>query len=287
MPRGKGEGTIRKRPNGLWEARLELGTIDGKRRFKTVYGKTKREVTEKLYQLKQQQSQGINLAAEKQTVGQFLTNWLEQTIKPNRRDKTYENYEYLCHAHLIPAIGRILLTDLSPQQCEWLVNQLREKGISANTVHGALRTLSTALNRAVNFGLIARNPVDVIEKPKIEKRPATVWNQDQAERFLDTVEGHRLEPLYCIALSLGLRRGELLALTWDDIDLEQRALRVRKSKTDAGIRTLPLPSVLVGVLEAHRVYQAHERTMRADAWREHGLGSVDILPKPYECSHEM
>ena len=269
--RSKGEGTVCKRPDGLWEARLDLGVVDGNRRSKTVYGKTRREATEKLNTLRQQQVQGVNLAAEKQTVGQFLETWVEQTIKPNRREKTYESYDYLCRLHLIPAIGHILLADLSPQQCEWLVNQLRAKDISVNTVRAALRTLSAALNRAVNFGLIARNPIAVIEKPTMEKRPMTIWDKQQAQHFLDTVQGHRLEPLYRLALSLGLRQGELIALTWDDIALEQGTLKIRRAKTEAGVRTLSLPPVLIDVLRRHQDRQQVEQTIQGERWQAHGL----------------
>jgi integrase len=269
--RGKGEGTIRKRADGLWEARIDLGVVDGKRRQKSIYGKTRREVQQKLADLKRQAAQGVNLAVPKQTVAQFLDHWLAYTVQPNLAAKTYQSYEGMVRIHLTPIIGHLVLTDLAPQHIDGLIQQLRTHDLAKRTVQYAVAVLSRALNRAVKYGVIARNPVDAIDMPGIDKRPPTILDEAQAAQFLATLAGHRLEALYRVALSLGLRKGELIALAWRDVNLEKGTLTVQRSKTKAGMRTLTLPDMLVEVLRDHWAFQQQERLVQGTAWKEHGL----------------
>jgi integrase len=213
----------------------------------------------------------LNLAVPKQTVAQFLNHWLAHTVQPNLAPKTYESYEGMVRLHLNPCIGHLVLTELAPQHIDGLIQQLRTRDLAKRTVQYAVAVLSRALNRAVKYGVIARNPVDAVDMPGTDKRPPTILDEEQAAQFLATLAGHRLESLYRVALSLGLRKGELIELVWRDVHLEKGMLTVRRSKTKAGIRTLTLPDILVGVLRDHWAFQQQERLVQGTAWKEHGL----------------
>src|SRR5687768_11282813 len=105
--RGHGEGSIYQRADGKWCASVNLGYVNGKRKQKVIYGKTRKEVAEKLKILLRDHQQGLPIATERQTVGQFLARWLADVVKPNRRPATYRSYEQMARCHLIPALGRI------------------------------------------------------------------------------------------------------------------------------------------------------------------------------------
>ena len=219
-----------------------------------------------------QQQAGVDFTVERQTVQQYLERWLEHTVKEDREPKTYTSYEQMVRIHIVPAIGHMQLDKLSPDHVQQMIAALRRKDhLSDRTVQLAYRILSVALNRAVKFGYITRNVATLVDTPKARKRPIRPLTVEEAQRFLEAVKGHRLTPLYQVALGLGLRQGEILALRWFDVDLDKRQLHIRKAKTEAGIRTLVLPQALVESLRAHWLFQQQERLVQGLNWREHGL----------------
>jgi integrase len=269
--RSSGEGAVFQRKDGLWVGEIDLGIIDGKRRRKTVYGKTKKEATEKLRQLAADHAQGKNILAEKQTLKQFLMFWLDEIASKNVRVSTLHRYRQLITLHIIPALGHLPLDQVQPGQVQNMINTLPEKGLSAQTIHHVRAVLRTALNTALKFGYVTRNAAALVDSPRIEKQETLFLTPEQARLFLNTVKGHRLEHLYRLALSLALRRGELLALRWSDIDLEHHTLKIRTSKTAAGARTLSLTPSLVKALHEHWSVQQQERLVQGVEWKEHGL----------------
>jgi integrase len=269
--RGHGEGSIYQREDGIWCASIDLGYVNGKRKRKVVTAKTRKEVADKLRVLQQQQQSGVNFAADKQTVESYLTRWLDTVVKETCRPKTYESYEYMCRIHIIPAIGHVQLDKLTPDHVQQMISVLRKKDISDRTVQYAYRILSIAMGRAVKFGYVHRNVVTLVDQPKTKKHVVEPLTVEQAQTFLAAVEGHRLAPLYHIALGLGLRQGEIIALRWSDVDLDQRKLRIRAAKTESGIRTLALPQTLVDTLRQHWQFQQQERLVQGVNWKEHGL----------------
>jgi integrase len=270
--RGSGEGSIYQRADGSWCAMVDLGMINGKRKRKFVYGSSRKEVAEKLKQLLNQQQQGINIDPERITVGEFLDRWLDEVVKPHRRARTYDRYADIARLHLKPRLGQHQLSKLSAAQVQMMINELAaDKG--ARTAQFARAVLQRALNRAVKWELVMRNIVLATDPPTSETRPVTPLTQEQANHLLAAVAGHRLEALYRLALSLGLRRGEALGLRWADIDFEKQTLRITgalqrvqgklersEPKTRAGARTLLLPDVLVKLLTEHKQRQDEERT---------------------------
>ncbi len=281
--RGAGEGSIYQRADGSWCAMIDLGIISGKRKRKFVYGKTRKEVAEKLKQLLVQQQQGLNIDPERLTVGDFLDRWLEQVIKPHRRPRTYSSYADTIRLHLTPRLGHHQLAKLTAIHVQGMINDLAAAS-GARTTQYARGVLQQALNRAVKWDLVTRNVVLATDRPRSTPRAITPLTEAQAHQLLAAVAGHRLEALYRIALSLGLRRGEVLGLRWVDIDLTQQTLRVSGTiqrvqgklersppKTKAGARALLLPPVLVQLLTDHRRRQDVERQDLGEGWQEHDL----------------
>jgi integrase len=223
--RGAGEGSIYQRTDGSWCAIINLGFINGKRKRKCIYGKTRKDVAEKLKQLLHQQQQGVNIDPAKITVGDFLDRWLEESIKPYRRARTYRSYADTIRLHLKPRLGAYLLTKLTAGHVQGMINDLRATS-GARTTQYARAVLQRALNRAVKWELVPRNVVLVTDSPQSKTHTISPLSLEDAQRLLDVVAGHRLEALYRIARSLGLRRGEVLGLRWEDIDLEKQNLRI-------------------------------------------------------------
>src|SRR5690242_12543358 len=126
--RGHNEGSIHKRKDGYWAAVIDLGVVNGKRKRKYFYGETRKEVAEKLKIALRDQQQGLPVDVKRQTVEQFLEQWLEESVKPTVRERTYESYTQLVHSHIIPALGHIQLQQLTAQQIDTFMNQKRQAG---------------------------------------------------------------------------------------------------------------------------------------------------------------
>jgi len=169
---------------------------------------------------------------------------------------------------IIPHIGNRKLTALSVTHVQQMVNALHAKDLSQRTVQYAVGVLSRALNLAVEYGYLVRNPAEKV-KVRVEKYQIVALTPEQARHFLRVTEGHRLHVLYRIAIYMGLRRGELLALRWDDLDFEKRTLAVRQAKTHAGERVLPLSSEMLQWLQHH--WEMLEEERKLPEWKEHGL----------------
>jgi integrase len=299
--RGHGEGAIYQRADGRWCASVDLGIINGKRKRKVIYGKTRKEVADKLKALHRDQASGINIAPEQQTIKQFFDQWLEQTIKPHSRPKTYASYAQIARLYLLPHLGSLQLSKLAPEHVQAMLNSLRSTGgehgggLAPRTVQYVHAVLRKALNQAVKWGRIPRNVATLIDTPRVEKYPMAPLTPEQGRVLLNAVKGHRLEVLYRVALSLGLRKSEVLGLRWEDADFAVQTLRIayalqRQSgklvlvapKTAASVRTLALPSVLLNALRLHRERQQAERANRGSAWREHGLVFPSNIGTPME-----
>ena len=272
---------------------VELGWTSGKRKRKVIYGKTRKEVAEKLKVILRDQQQGLPVAMERQTVGQFLDHWLADTILPNRRAKTYRRYEQIARCHLVPALGRVALAKLEPQQVQALLKRTQAEGLSPRTVAYIRAVLRQALNQALRWGLVARNVATLVEPPKVERFKIKPLTTHQATILLEAARGDRLEALYRVALSLGPRQGEALGLRWEDIDLATGTLRVAvalqaangrltlvEPRTENTRRTLALPTALAASLKSHRVRQAEERRKLGTAWHDHGLVSCTRVGTP-------
>jgi len=296
--RGQGEGSIYKREDGLWVAAVNLGYQGGKLKRKVYYGKTRSEVSEKLTAVLNDLQRGIPLVTERQTVKQFLKCWLADTVKPNVRPSTYISYEQQVRVHIAPGLGHTQLEKLSPQHIQTYINDRLKADLSPKTVKYHLSILRMALGQALRWNLVSRNVAMLVDPPRIEKYEIQPITPEQARVFLLAIQGHRMEALFTVALSLGLRRGEALGLRWQDIDFGGRTLRINASlqriqgklvlcepKTKTSRRVLNMPESLVAKLREHRTRQLEEKLLAGSNWVESGLVFTSAIGTPVDPRH--
>lgn len=277
--KSNGEGMIRLRADGRWEARVSLGNG----RMKCFYAKTKVEALRKMRQAQHAVDKGLPIISdERQTLEAFLTSWLESIRPPHVRPKTYRSYEQLMRVHVIPALGKAPLAKLTPQRLQALYADRLASGRSPTTVRHIHAVLHTALEQAVKWGLVMRNVADLVDAPHMRRKEMLVLNANHARTFLATAQGDRLEALYTMALTTGMREGELLALRWRDLDLEASHVQVRNTlqklpgeppviapaKTDYSRRKIMLSDATVEALRRHRTRQMAERLALGSAWED-------------------
>lgn len=235
------------------------------------------------------------ILTERQTLAQFLDRWLDDVSKPSVRPKTYRFYQDHINLHIKPSLGKKQLEKLTPADVQHFVNDRLKTGLSPQTIRHIIATLRAALSIAVKWQLVHRNVAALVTLPRIQKQEMKIFTPEQANSFLDFIKGHRLEALFVMALSLGLRRGELLGLHWSDVDLDAVALRVNyalqrfdgklhlvEPKTEKSRRKLPLPSLLLNALRAHRVRQLEERLALGSDWQETGFVFTSTIGTPLE-----
>ncbi len=284
--RGKGEGSIyQRKEDNLWACSITLE--NGKR--KTIYGKTRKEVADKLAVLLHEQQRGMLVENSQQTVEQFLLSWLEDTQKQRIRPRTYERYKEAIHLHIIPALGHYKLQKLTPQHVQAFYAKKRQSGLSPATIRYYHSVLHNALSKAVKWGLVARNVCDLAEPPRKERFEMQVLTIEQGQKFLETLRGHKWEALYTLALVTGLRRGELLGLKWQDITFATGKLQVRRilsrvptdtpgqkhryveaePKTQKSRRSIEIAPFALAVLREHRMRQLEAKLKAGQLWEEH------------------
>jgi integrase len=275
--RGNGEGTILRRTDGRWAAAI---IFDGYQR-KWIYGKTRRDVSDRLRKIRTDVAEGRPVMNERLTMSEYLNRWLNEVAKQRTRPMTWRGYEHLVRLHILPTLGRVRLAKLTPQHVQSLVTQkVREGSLAPRTIQYMHSVLRAALNQAVRWRMVHYNAAAMVSTPPPTRREVRVLAPGEARQLLDAARGDRLEALYSVALALGLRQGEALGLMWGDLDLESGVLRVRRAsqriphqgtqlvetKTMRSRRTLVMPPIVISRLRAHRARQALERLAAGDRW---------------------
>ena len=292
--RANGEGTIYKRADGRYEGAAVVPVVGGGRRRLRVYGRTRKEARDRLDKLLDDARAGVPRPRTRLRLGEYLDTWLEQVVRPELRAKTYNSYEGMVRLHIKPALGWKYLNALSPVDVRRFVAQLRQKRITGNA--GGPRTMSSrmaqlahavlrnALSNAVREELVARNVAKLVRVPTPDYEVGHGLDPVTANRFLAAIHQDRLYALYLCAVVLGMRRGELLGLTWAAIDLDAARLAIRQTlqwvdgrlvfqppKTRSSRRVIPLPPFVVTALRAHWKQQEQERRAAGERWQETGL----------------
>jgi integrase len=191
--KGNGEGSIGfHKKSGLYMGRYTVQTATGPKR-KTIYGKTRREVDEKLTKAKADRDGGLVFDANNLRTGEYLNSWLSDSVKDTVKQTTYESYERLMRLHLVPGLGHIKLKNLSPAHVRALYRQKLDSGLSASSVQRVHALLHKALKQAVNDGLIPRNVAEAVKAPKQPRKEVEALDSEQTLAFLATVKGDRLE----------------------------------------------------------------------------------------------
>ena len=269
--RESGEGTISKLKNGTFMGKIQLGyKDDGTPNRKSVYGKTKSEVIQKIQELALTKANGIKQPSS-MSLAQWMRFWLKNFKQLKLKPKTYEVYEIQIRHNILPSLGDILLKDLNSLQIQQYINE-KSQNLSPATVRKQYNILSSALEKAVANELILKNPCRHIELPVLEQKEIKAFTFDEENKFIETSKYDKLHILFVVALDSGLRLGELLALTWGDIDLDKAEINVNKNliqvkdyerkskcknilkiqdnpKTKSSIRKVPIPQRALKLLK--------------------------------------
>ena len=262
-----------------WVAEVTFET--GKR--KKAYCKTKQEATRKKNEMLHELERGVLATGHQRKLGEYITDWLENTHKSKLRLGVYLNYRKHVK-HIVADLGDIWLQKLTPQQVQNFLSKKLSEGISPKYVRETLGVLRLALENAVKWGYLSRNVCDVVTRPRVPKHEIAPLTLEQARRFRQHIQGHRLEVLLTTAVVTGMRRGELLSLRWSDIDFTRGVLQVihtvdrfsgygyveGEPKSAAGVRSIRLPDFLVAMLKQHRAEQL-KRKSQVQKWEDRDL----------------
>lgn len=301
--RAAGEGSVHKRKQGGWQGSVAVGIVGGRRKRKTVYGATQREVLDKLATIRRTLDSGLPVGTSRpMTLGDYLEAWLRDTLPTVVRPSTAESYASLTRQHIIPGLGhhrldkltavhiRAFLKDKSTQ-----VSPRTKRLLSSRTIQYLHAVLRLALEQARRDDLVVRNVAGLVAGPKVQRAEIAPLTPEEAGRLFAQAATDRLSPLWLLVTSLGLRRGEALALRWEDVDLDRghlqvkatvqrvggRLVRTEMPKTKSSRRALPLPAVVVDALRAHRGAQVQER-LASEVWIDDTLVFTTSIGTPLE-----
>ena len=326
--RANGEGTITKRKDGRYHAAAYVYRPDGTRTRKFVYGKTRDEVAQKLTEIQEKTRQGIPAATSTMALADYLTYWLSAVAPTRLKPATLNSYEGLTRLYIAPALGRKRLNRLSPADIRLFLAQFKDtclcclRGVdaareklaqaccakgkccqrqpSARTVQYVHATLSAALQQAVREELIGRNVARIVETPTAVNQEVQPLDREEAQKLLRAARTHRFHALWLLLISVGLRRGEVLALSWNDVDLDNGQLRVRRNlqrvskelifgtpKTKRSMRTVSLPRRCITALKARNSEQQKEQSAAGEKWdplphQPDGLVFTTVTGRPTE-----
>lgn len=296
MKKGNNEGSIRKRSNGTWEARYTDGhDANGKQIQRSVYGKTRKEVIEKLNERLYQKQTGTYVAPSKTLLKDWLTQWLKSYASISVRPSTYISYEGYIYNHIIPALGDVPIQQVTPAVIQNFYNQKFENGradgkggLSAKTIRNLHNMLHQSLEQAKINGLIMNNPTDGTVIPKQDKKEMRVLSVDEQMKLINVIHTHRLGFAILFDLATGLRIGELCALRWTDVNFNRQTIKISRTlqrikknmneleevdeddncnltvliegavKTPKGYREIPIPDNIWTMLMNHKDLQNQE-----------------------------
>ena len=276
-----GAGTIKHRSDGRWEAQVTLGINPGtgKPIRKSFYGKTQKEVRQKMTQAVAALDEGTYFEPQKITVKQWLETWLAE-YTGDVKDSTRTSYRQHKNNHIIPALGAVKLSELTPTACQNFINDLsRAKSLSAKTVKNVHGVLHHALKQAVSLGYMRINPTEACTLPRIEKAKIEPLDAPEIKQLLDVLSDDVYSDVLRVDLFTGMREGEILGLQWSCVDFRRGTIRIEKQlsrprvkgeeyrftslKNDKPRTVQPAPFVME-ILKRQRRHQAEDR-IRAGA----------------------
>ena len=292
--RAAGEGSVYKRGN-RWVAQVGSGK---NREYK--YFDTQREANAWRHKMVEQRRQGLVLTGSKVPLSKFLDDWLvvaENSVRPN----TYLQYSQIVHQHIVPILGKILLKGLRPDHVQSLYTKKLASGTSPNTTRMIHAVLHRALNHALSLGLVIRNVSDVVTRPKVPHKEMKTLDDYQVRQLIQAAEGTRFQILFWIAVTTGLRQGEILGLKWSDIDWQtgrmqiQRQVQRRKGeglvfcepKSASGRRVITLGKATLERLRAYKERQYKEMLVAGDKWQDYNLIFPTPIGTPLDCSNVL
>lgn len=267
-------GQLIRRGERTWQVRVYMGrdSATGKRSYlyRTVHG-TKSDAQRCLNELLTKKDRGVLQTMTTDTVNEYLDHWLDVAARPRLRESTFRDYRWMLERYVRPAIGNKRLAQLTPLDIQALYSKLQADGLSARTIRYIHSTLSSSLKQAVKWRILPQNPADFVDLPRQQRREMQALTPEQAREFLTEAAKDRNGLLFAFAMATGMRPGEYLALTWEDIDFDAGTAIVRRSltnrkgvqaftepKTARSRRTIPLPRSMVQALAQYREAQLVE-----------------------------
>lgn len=286
-----GSGTIRQRADGRWEGIVCMGNDPGTNKLikKSFYGKTQKEVRQKMQKAIVEVDEGTYAEPTKITVKQWLKTWLEEYTN-DVKDSTRTSYRQHMNNHIVPALGAVKLSDLTPTICQKFYNDLsREKGLSAKTIKNVHGVLHHALKQAVRLGYVRTNPTEACTLPRIEKAKIEPLDAPDIKSLLDVLGDGVFDDLLRVDLFTGMREGEILGLTWDCIDFDRGIISIEKQlsrprvkgevfrftslKNDKPRKVQPAPFVMQ-ILKRQRSRQAAQKLQAGPLWDDCGFPNL-------------
>lgn len=269
-------GGVRQRPDGKWEGRYYAP--DGRRR--SVYGATMREVQEKLRGALTASARGERIPDQRRTTAAWLETWLATDVRPRLRPQTVTSYEGIVSRYIVPAIGRVPVARLTVEDVARMLRSIEQ--LSPRTRRYTLALLRTALARALEQGIVARNVAKLVKPPAQDRPERHPFTPEQMAGLFAATADDAIGPLLVLSATTGLRQGEALGLQWQDVDLDAGVLSVRHTltphtrilaptKTDRSRRTVHLPATAVSALREQRRRQLELRLAAGHRWREQGF----------------
>jgi integrase len=306
--RGNNEGNIIKRNDGRWMARISIGRdpATGTLKRATFYGKTRQEVAGKLTKALHDQSRGTFVVLQKLTPGSWLDTWLREYKQPRIRPITFDSYSMLVRSHLKPALGHILLRDLRPEHVQRYYNDKAQQELESRTIRLHHVVLSNALAQAEKNQLVVRNVCRLTASPRqTRKERGTLTVGQVIAQLFPALQGDRLYAAFLTLFMMGLRRGELLGLRWQDVDLNAGTLHIRQTlvrvgnhtaqehagktrlvfqepKTETSRRIIPIPDACLAALRQHKGHQAEEKLAVGPGYQDYGLVFCQVDGKPID-----
>ncbi len=302
--RGQNEGSIRQRKDGTWEARVTVGIMaNGKQNRKSLYGKTRQEVAQKMTDLLNSLQKGLITNPTEMKLDEWLDYYMLEYKKRYVKPTTYVNYSVKVNNHIKPVIGHYKLKALRQDIIQKFVNGLSDKGLAPSTVTDVYKLLRNALETAVDDGLIAKNVANRVKLPKKPKPQINVLTQEEQDAFVEQAKKTYMGSIYILDLCTGMRLGELLGLKWEDIDLAEKQLNVRRTlskvkdpdkpderwhleftipKTLASLRTIPLNNTAIKLLNDVRIEQLKNKLKAGMAYEDNGLVFATKLGRPLD-----
>ena len=292
--RGNHEGSVYQRRDGRWVGVVTVNSDDGKQSRKYFYGASRAAVADKIATAVDLLRRGVMPPNERLTVGEYLVRWLSDAVRSSVKESTYHVYAKDVRLHIMPTLATVPMARLTPAQLQRLYRDKLASGLAPTTVLHIHKVLSRALAQALREDLVARNVATLVDPPRVGATNVRAFSIEQARRFVAEVSGSRLEAAFLVALGAGLRRGELLALSWDDVRLEDGHLAVRRSlmkvpggwqlaepKNAASRRVVKLPEFAVDALRRHRTRQLEER-LAAPVWEDSTLVFTTTIGTPID-----
>ena len=294
--RGQGEGNIRQRKDGTWEARYSLGVDSrGKAIRKSIYGKTRTEVSKKLTKILNDINMNTYIDPSKITIKEWIETWLREYKENSVSKKTYDSYKQQLDLYIVPHLGYVYLKDIRPEQVQSTFNKM--KGLSDRTIRYTKTIFNMCMKRAKINKLITENPSEYVELPKGKpKKEVVIFTEEEQIEFLNAIDGHQYQVAFLMLISTGLRVGELLALTWDSIDFKNNTINVNKTlsrvkgelfnptKTESSNRIVPILETIMEFLKSHKVQQSITKLQVGKDYNPYNLVFTNIYGAPVSFS---